>query len=257
MIAGDDYAGKTGLLEQGGEMLRHARDVIGWTVSARGGPAGVVRDVLVHDRRWNVRHLVVETAPPARVRHALISPNVVRRLNDDRRRVELAVEQWEVSAAPDIEYDPPIAVLQEHMRYDTLGWRYYVRKPQAAPVWPAQEEPDPLPPRTRAQTTGDSHLRSVAVMSGYSVQGNDGKVGVLRDFVLDDQTWQISCLVVEAPEGDVAVSVDHIRTIDWERSEIQLDVTHDRLALHEPHDASSPRCEVSTLSDTTAAEAAR
>ena len=111
-------------------MLRSAREIIGWKVVARGGPAGVVRDLLVDDRTWRVRHLIVETLSLSRVRHALVSPQAVRRLNRDRQRVEFSLELWEVSAAPDIEYDPPIAVQQQQLHYDTVGWRYYLSEPR-------------------------------------------------------------------------------------------------------------------------------
>ena len=224
--------------------MRSARELIGWTALARGGPAGIVRDLLVDDRRWRVRHLVVETLSLARVRHALVSPKTVRRLNDERRRVELSLEQWEVSAAPDIDYDPPIAVQQEQLHYDTLGWRYYLRQPQAPEATiAATAQRGVLAPRTRARQSNDPHLRSVAVMSGYPVEGQDGRIGVLRDFVLDDQTWQIGCVVVEARAGDVAVSVERVGAIDWTRSVMYVDLTQARVAAMAPYDPGDARCE--------------
>lgn len=99
-------------------MPRSAREIIGWTVSARGGPAGIVRDLLVDDGTWRVRHLVVETLALSRARHALVAPQAVRRLNKERQ-----IEQSEVSTVSDIECDPPIAVQEEHLHHDTAGWR--------------------------------------------------------------------------------------------------------------------------------------
>ena len=224
-------------------MLRSARGIIGWTASARGGPAGVARDLLVDDRQWAVRHLTVETTSLAHVRHALVSPKAVRRLNDERRRVELSLELWEVSAAPDIEYDPPIAVQQEQLHYDTLGWRYYLRPPEAAEATTTAARQGALAPRTRARQSNDPHLRSVEVMTGYRVEGKDGGIGSLRDFVLDDETWQIGCVVVEGPTGGVAVSVTRVRAIDWVRSEMGLDLTQEQVAAMAPYDSGDARCQ--------------
>ena len=225
-------------------MPRNARDVLGWTVSARGGPAGVVRDLLVDDREWRVRHLIVETLSLAHVRHALVSPRTVRRLNDERRRVELSLDLWEVSAAPGIDYDPPIAVQQERLQYDTVGWRYYLRQPPAAEATTvAAVQRGPLAPRTRARQSSDPHLRSVEVMSGYPVEGQDGRIGVLRDFVLDDQAWKIGCVVVEVPSGAIAVPVARITAIDWALSEMRTDLTQALAAAMAPCDSKDPACE--------------
>lgn len=225
-------------------MPRSGRGIIGWTVLAHGGPAGIVRDLLVDDRDWRVRHLTVETLSLAHVRHALVSPKAVRRLNDERGRVELSLELWEVAAAPDIEYDPPIAVQQEQLRYDTVGWRYYLGQPEAAEASTAKAVQDRnLVPRTRARQSSDPHLRSVEVMSGYPVNGQDGRIGVLRDFVLDDQTWRIGCVVVEASGGAVGVSVGRISAIDWAQSELHVDLTQAQAAAMAPYDSDGPGCE--------------
>lgn len=225
-------------------MLRSAGEAIGWTALARGGPAGVVRDLLVDDGEWRVRYLTIETLSLAHVRHALVSPEAVRRLNEGRRRVELSLEQWEVSAAPDIEYDPPIAVQQEQLHYDTVGWRYYLGHPQDPQATAASAaQLGVLAPRTRARQSNDPHLRSIAVMTGYRVIGRDDKIGVLRDFVLDDQTWHIGCLVVEGPQGTIAVPVDRISSIDWAASEVRLDLTNDQAAAVAPYDVDSPACD--------------
>ena len=215
-------------------MDRSAQEIMGWTAAARGGPAGVVRDLLVDDRDWEVRYLTVETLSLARVRHALVLPRAVRRLNAERRRFELSLEQWEVAAAPDIEYDPPIAVQQEQASYDARGWRYYLREPEAVAPAPAGEIGIGMPPRTRARQSNDPHLRSLAVMTGYAVDGSDGPLGPLRDFVVDDKRWRVVSLVVGGALG-VAVPIERVSAVDWATSLVRVSLsTREAAALSPP-----------------------
>ena len=224
-------------------MLRSARQIIGWTALALGGSAGIVRDLLVDDQSWQVRHLTIETLPLAHVRNALVSPRAVRRLNDERQRVELTLEQWQVAAAPDIEYDPPIAVQQEQAHYDTVAWRYWQRPSQsgeATATGPALQSSEVLAPRTRARQTNDPNLRSVAVMTGYPVIGHERVIGTIDDFVLDDESWRIGCLVIAGHSAMSTMAVEHIVAIDWTASEMHVDLTE--LSPATPYDADNPSC---------------
>jgi hypothetical protein len=227
-------------------MLRNAGDIIGWTAMAQDGPVGVVRDLLVDDRQWSVRHLTVETSSLARERHVLLSPRAVKRLNAERERFELSLRQWQAAGAPEIEFDPPIQVQQEQLSYDAFGWRYYWRRPagsmEGQPAARTRRPADPPAPRSRDQREADPHLRSIVVMTGYHVVGADGAIGVVEDFVLDDETWRIGCLVVGYEAAKVAVPVRHIAALDWATSEMTLDLAKAQVIGADAYNAESPGC---------------
>lgn len=42
----------------------------------------------------------------------------------------------------------------------------------------------------------DAHLRSTQAVSGYSLQANNGNIGHVIDFMMNDQSWVIEQLVV-------------------------------------------------------------
>jgi hypothetical protein len=48
--------------------------------------------------------------------------------------------------------------------------------------------------RNRAAEENDVHLRSARHVSGYHIQGRDCSIGHVEDFVIDDESWQISLL---------------------------------------------------------------
>ena len=37
-----------------------------------------------------------------------------------------------------------------------------------------------------------------STLKGYTVEASDGKIGVVRDFLFDDQSWKIRWLVLDA-----------------------------------------------------------
>jgi len=40
-----------------------------------------------------------------------------------------------------------------------------------------------------------------STLKGYTVEASDGKIGVVRDFLFDDQSWKIRWLVLDAGAG--------------------------------------------------------
>jgi len=48
-----------------------------------------------------------------------------------------------------------------------------------------------------APTPGDAHLWSINEICGYHVEGSDGAIGHVDDFIVDDETWQVQYLVVD------------------------------------------------------------
>jgi sporulation protein YlmC with PRC-barrel domain len=79
----------------------------------------------------------------------------------------------------------------------------------------------------------DTHLRSWQAVKGYHIHANDGDIGHVNDFILDDQTWQISFLLVDTHNWiggkKVLVAVRHIKDVQWENSKVVVDITVDEI----------------------------
>ena len=75
----------------------------------------------------------------------------------------------------------------------------------------------------------DPHLRSTERVSGYHIHATDGDIGHVKDFIIDDQTWQITDLVIDTNNWiggkKVLIGVQHIKEIQSENSKIILDIT--------------------------------
>lgn len=221
------------------------QDLKGERIVADDGHVGSVKDVYFDDERWAVRYLVVDTGEWLSGREVLISPACVpAQQADEEIRVTLTREQ--VRNAPDTSQDPPLSRLQEaaHARY--YGYPYYWAGPY---LWGAASVP--VPSQTTAavrrgidreheemaqlaeQRARQSHVRSSAEVVGYKIRAADGDVGHVEDFLVDDETWAISDMVVDTrnwlPGKKVLVPPGAISDIDWENRQVSVRLTKEQL----------------------------
>jgi sporulation protein YlmC with PRC-barrel domain len=85
---------------------------------------------------------------------------------------------------------------------------------------------------TRAQiagcplAAGDAGLRSSAEMIGCGIEATDGVVGNVADLVIDDETWEITDVLVDSrrwlPGRLLLISPQVIERIDWRQKTLHL-----------------------------------
>jgi sporulation protein YlmC with PRC-barrel domain len=80
--------------------LRSAAAVAGYHVHANDGAIGHVEDLLVDDRIWGIRYLIIDTSNWWSGQRALMSPHAVRQISWKHRQFLLDVNRDQVKAAP-------------------------------------------------------------------------------------------------------------------------------------------------------------
>jgi len=92
-------------------------------------------------------------------------------------------------------------------------------------------------PAVDVEDTGDSHLRSTHEVTGYPVHTNDGEIGRVEDFIVDDETWTIRYLVVDTrnwwPGKKVPVSPQWIKRVNWSEANVFVSFSRDAVK-HSP-----------------------
>lgn len=77
-------------------------------------------------------------------------------------------------------------------------------------------------PVAEAATT----LRSSAQVIGWGIEATDGEVGSVADFVIDDETWEITDVLVDTrrwlPGKLLLISPQVIERIDWPQKKVHL-----------------------------------
>lgn len=182
-------------------MLRSLKDLERYTVSATDGEIGRVVDFFVDDERWTVRYLIVETGGLFDRRQVLISPISFRQVEWATRRFALELTRHKVQSSPSVETDKPVSRQYEweYLRY--YGYPYYWGR---SGLWGSGAHPNLLAtarwtnePFEASASPTDIHLRSAGEMRGYHIQGSDGDMGHVQDFLVDDETWEVRHLVID------------------------------------------------------------
>jgi sporulation protein YlmC with PRC-barrel domain len=72
-------------------------------------------------------------------------------------------------------------------------------------------------------------LRSVAEVRGYHIEGSDGAIGHVDDFVVDDESWEVRYLVVDTSNwwfgNKVLVAPHWASRISWGERKVYVDVS--------------------------------
>ncbi|HEY1757602.1 MAG TPA: PRC-barrel domain-containing protein [Bryobacteraceae bacterium] len=188
-------------------MLRSLDSMLGSSIVAIDGEIGKVFNVLFDDRSWAVRYLVVETGSWLTRRKVLLSPAVLARPNWTERTIAVRLTREQVQSSPDIDADQPVSRQQE------LAMIRHYR-------WPGYMDAEPGFPQTEAGESGDPHLRSAREVANYQVDAEDGPLGTIADFIIDDDGWEILDLVVDAQsslnEHKVLVPTRWLSGVSWD-----------------------------------------
>ena len=72
----------------------------------------------------------------------------------------------------------------------------------------------------------ESNLRSSVEVIGYDIEATDGMVGNVADLVIDDETWEITDVLVDSrhwlPGRLLLISPQVIERIDWPQKKLHL-----------------------------------
>lgn len=231
-------------------MLRRTSDILNFTLGARDGEIGRVKDFYFDDQRWPVRYLVVDTGKWLEQREVLISPFAVRGFRETDKVVEVKLTREQIKGCPSIDTDAPVSRQYEREYYQYYGWPFYwegpaLWGPSAFPAYHyypglAAEGPRPLAPEQHS----NPHLRSTSEVSGYHLEAPDGEIGHVEDFIFDDQDWVIQYLVVDTrnwwPGKKVLVSPAWATAVDWDRSRVQVSVAREAIRMAPEYNPTAP-----------------
>lgn len=229
-------------------MLRKTSDLMNFTVQALDGDVGKVDNFYFDDDHWTLRYFVVNTGPWLFRRKVLISPDVFEPPIWSDRNIRVKLNQAQVEKSPDIDLDRPVSRQQESMLRDYYQWPAYwgvapvfsrpavgAMAPLAVPILEADQPKDESADQSEDAPSdpGDPHLRSIAEVTGYTIQAKDGDIGHVDDFFVDEHEWRINLLAVDTrnwlPGKKVLISPDWIQRVSWDEKAVHVKVDKDRV----------------------------
>jgi len=217
-------------------MERSVKNLIDQNLEATDGEIGKVKDFYFDDDTWTIRYLVVTTGGWLSARKVLISPNALVQHSWASGIFRANLNREQVRNSPDIDTDKPVSRQQEEELANYYPWQpYWGAGFYQGGVWgiipltPSVDRSTIRNRETKTSSNGDQHLRSCKEVAGYHIHTADGDVGHVNDFIMDDQTWKISYLVVDTHNliggKKVLIAVRHIQEVQWENSKVVADMT--------------------------------
>jgi len=243
-------------------MLRNLNDLHGYALRATDGDVGTVKDFYFDDDRWVVRYLVVETGTWLSSRKVLISPVSLGVPDHDAQVVPVSISREQVKNSPDIDTDKPVSRQHEA---DYLGYYGYPVYWDSIGIWGAGGLPGTMLPETVLAPSGagvleadraiaaevaarhrddDPHLRSCQSITGHHIKAEDGEIGHVQGFIVDEQSWQIRYLVVDTSNWwlghQVLVAPQWIKEVSWADKVVAVAMTRNAIQRAPEWNASMP-----------------
>lgn len=218
-------------------MERNINSLIGNSIEATDGIIGEVEEFYFDDETWTVRYLIVKTGSWLSGREVLISPAALKNRDWSTGSIPVILTKKQIQDSPDIDTKKPVSRQQEVELYGHYQWENYwgsgfygggsmgVSMPFPSIDREVLIEPD----KNHKKPDDDTHLRSTERITGYHIHASDGEIGHVKDFVMNDKTWQIKFIVVDTHNWfggkKVLIPVGLIKKIEWADSEVFLDMS--------------------------------
>jgi len=226
-------------------MLRNADGLRRFQLHARDGDIGHVHDLLFDDSHWQVRYVVVDASRWLPGRKVLLIPNVLGPPHSADKRIPTALPRDQVRHSPDIDTDKPVSRQREMDLFEYYGWSSHwdgghggFTQPVMADVSAEQQELAGVAP------PGDPHLRSMRAVEGYAIEAQDGPIGHVEDFVVEDTDWTVRCLVVDTRHWlrgrKVVVPPLWVERIHWKNRSVAVQLSRDQVKNSPPYHPEQP-----------------
>lgn len=225
-------------------MQQNIKDLKGKAIVASDGDIGTVDDCYFDDRSWTIRYLVASTGNWFVGKDVTLSPLAIVKADASSGRIEVNLTRRQVDGSPMIDPDKPVASQRESSYYDYYGFPYYWMGPYLWGPLPSpkltDDDPATLPAEDAPRVATDGHLRSAAKVSGANIEATDGAIGTVEDFIIDDDTWEIRYLVVDAhnwlPGKKVLIAPRWIERVNWNDSTVYVNLSRQAIASGPEYD---------------------
>ena len=186
-------------------MQHNINRLIGFSMKATDGEIGKVEEFYFNDQTWAISYLIVKTGNFLSSRKVLISPVALLKSSWEPGIFATNLTKEQIRKSPDIDTDKPVSLQQEIELYGHYAWQRYGGSGFYAGgsvgvlnYNPIIDEKIIKEADSNDKRSNDNlHLRSTYRVTGYHIHATDGDVGHINDFIVDDQTWQFTYLVVD------------------------------------------------------------
>ena len=214
-------------------MLQNTKELYGHNFTARDGDIGSVKDFFFDDKRWVIRYMVADTGSWISGRLVLLSPHAFGSLDRNKKTLSVNLTRKQIESSPAIDSRRPVSRQYEIDYYEYYGWPAYWT---GGALWGLGGSPlevpipqDLLEAKEQQHHRDDKHLRSAREATGYAIHATDGQIGAVSGLMVDDTSWAIEQISVEAGHWfsgkEILVPTTRVLRISYEDSAVFVDLT--------------------------------
>ena len=207
--------------------MKNVKTLQGYKLDSLEGEFGEVKDFYFDDQHWTIRYLVADTGNWLPGRLVLISPHALITMDKEERQIDVNLTRQQIEESPLPATDKPVSRQFEETYFHYHGWPRYWDGSNVWGMHPATailNEPEAQREREPGEKARDPNLRSTQTVTDYYIEAEDGAIGHVEDFIIDDETWAIRYLVVDTknwwPGKRVLISPRWIERVSWNESKV-------------------------------------
>lgn len=231
-------------------MLRSTKELFGYKIQAIDGDIGKVHDFYFDDATWIIRYLVVDTGFWLSGRKVLIIPSLLGQADWASHTFPVSLSKDQIEKSPDIDLKKPVS-----RQHETRLYEYYKKAPYwlyltpqevgAVPPVPSEHELSSEEEKDEENKKDqDYHLRSTKEVIGYHIEAEDGEIGHVEDFVMEDVVKVIRYMIVDTknwlPGRKVLISPEWIKKVSWGAEKVFIELTRDKVKKSPEFDPDKP-----------------
>jgi hypothetical protein len=213
---------------------------------AADGDIGTCKDIIIDDGCLTIRFFSVVSKKWLPERKILLSPFTVGAIDEQNQLVYIELAQQQIKNSPPLGADQPISRLYEEKYFTYYDW---------PPYWDTLSWPNTSHLRTSVIATHhpdeniapntENHLQRANRILGYDVVDAEGKVGQLKDFIVDTHYWVIRFLEIGIHNSlddtnFTLIPPSVILGVNWPDNRITVDLNCEILQNAPTHNADEP-----------------
>lgn len=233
-------------------MLRSLKDLEKCHIEASDGPIGDIQDFYFDEELWVVRYLVVHTGVWLSNRSVLISPHAIRQGLGNGTTMRASLTKDQVTHSPLNDGERSISRELERTFAGYYGYPVYW---SGAGLWGNSAYPGmmlngveyptkEMEAAAEREQNANPHLRSCNNVAQYYLHAQDGDIGHLEGYLIDDKSWAIRFLVVNTSNWwlghQVLIAPEWIDSVSWLDSTVTTDLTREAVRNSPAYDPKHP-----------------
>ncbi|MEJ2652744.1 MAG: PRC-barrel domain-containing protein [Gammaproteobacteria bacterium] len=214
-----------------------------YDLCATDGEIGSLEEIYFDDAMWTVRYLVVKTGSWLTGRRVLISTVAVGGIDEDKGEIAVELSRDQIRGSPPLVGQGGVSRQYEADFFRYFGWPPYWENVPISPPATTLEEATSPEVEARSQRHEDGRLRCSREVAGYHISAEDGEIGHVADFVIDEKSSKLCYLEVDTrnwwPGKHVLLNPAWIARIDWSDRSVKVDLRRDDIRTAPEYDPKS------------------